>query len=178
MRLILIVVLLSFIIISSLHAKKESALKTVDKVDLARYAGLWYQFAYFPNSFQPDDALLTTAEYTLHPKGYIVVKNTAYKDFAGTKIKSDITGKAFIDDKKSFSKLKVQFFWPFKAPYWIIMLDKEDYQWAVVSSPNRKYLWILTRKPTLDKGLYNTLIKQIADKQIDTSKIVITGRFE
>ena len=45
-------------------------------------------------------------------------------------------------------RLKVWFFWPFKADYWIIGLD-DKYRWAVVGNPNRKYLWILSRTPQL-----------------------------
>jgi apolipoprotein D and lipocalin family protein len=176
-----IIILLAILIISAnttLASKKLQPLTTVDRVDLNRYAGLWYQFAYFPNSFQPKNSGLTTAEYTLHPKGHITVKNTAYKDFEGSKVKSDIKGKAFVADKSTNSRLKVQFFWPFKADYWIILLDENDYKWAVVSDPSRKYLWILTRSPYLDRDLYRLLLAQIEAKNIDTGKIEITGKFE
>ena len=33
--------------------------------------------------------------------------------------------------------------------YWIIGLA-DDYSWAVVGSPDRDYLWILARTPTLE----------------------------
>jgi apolipoprotein D and lipocalin family protein len=168
MKIMLLILLACFMLIN-LSGKKLPALATVDKVDLNRYAGLWYQFAYFPNSFQPQDAQLTTAEYILNKKGYVTVINTAYKDFAGKEIKSEIKGKAFIADKVTHSKLKVQFFWPFKAPYWITLL---------VSDPARKYLWILSRQPTMDKALYQNLLSRIAAKDIDVSRIVITGKFE
>ncbi|MFO7660490.1 MAG: lipocalin family protein [Candidatus Cloacimonadaceae bacterium] len=176
MRFIIILIILLTAVVSSLAARKLPPLTTVDKVDLQRYAGLWYQIAYFPFRFQPKDAKLTTAEYALHPKGYITVKNTAYKDFNGTQKMSEIDGKAFIADKKTNAKLKVQFFWPFKGDYWIILLDKEKYDWAVVSAPNRKYLWILSRQPEMEKDLYDSLVRQIAAKHIDTDKIVLTGR--
>jgi len=177
MRSILLITILLLTVITLFAAKKLPPLTTVDKVDLTRYAGLWYQFAYFPNSFQPKDAMLTTAEYILHPKGYVTVINTAYKDAEGSKIKSRIKGKAFIADKVSFAKLKVQFFWPFRGDYWIVLLDEKDYQWAVVSDPKRKFLWILTRQPMIDEEFYNDLVQQIQAKYIDTDKIVITGKF-
>jgi apolipoprotein D and lipocalin family protein len=150
----------------------------VDKVDLSRYVGLWYQFAYFPNNFQSKDAVLTTAEYAVSPQGYITVTNTEYKDRAGKNLRKKIQGKAFIRDKVSNAKLAVQFFWPFKGDYWIVLLDKENYQWAVVSDPSRKYLWVLTRQPGISKELYASLKQQIAKKQIDINKIVLTGWFQ
>lgn len=174
----LILVILLYLIMMNLLARKLPPLSTVENVDLNKYAGLWYQFAYFPNNFQPKDAKLTTAEYIPTKKGYITVINTAYKDYDGEVVKSNIKGKAYIEDKVNKSKLKVQFFWPFRGAYWITLLDKEEYQWAVVSDPSRKYLWILNRKPTMDKDLYQKLIQQIAARGIDINKIVITGRFE
>jgi apolipoprotein D and lipocalin family protein len=33
--------------------------------------------------------------------------------------------------------------------YWIIGLD-ENYQWAVIGTPSRKYGWILSRTPELN----------------------------
>jgi apolipoprotein D and lipocalin family protein len=177
MRIIILLIILVISTSALLYAKKLPPLQTVSKVDLNKYAGLWYQFAYFPNSFQPKNAGLTTAEYGLSPKGYVTVKNTAYVDFEGSKVKSDIKGKAFIADKKTNARLKVQFFWPFTGAYWIILLDEKDYQWAVVSDPSRKFLWILTRSPYLDKGFYDSLLVQIKAMYLDTDKIAITGRF-
>ena len=178
MRSIIIIMFIIIVSVLSLEAKKLPPLPTVDKVDLQRYAGLWYQFAYIPTSFQPLGAELTTAEYSLHPKGYIIVKNTAYKDRAGRQLWKDITGKAFITDKKTNAKLKVQFFWPFKGNYWITALDKENYNWVVVSEPSRKYLWILTRQPNMDKAWYQTILNLLKERQIDAGKVVITGWFE
>lgn len=60
-----------------------SAVTTVPSVDLQRYLGRWYQFAYFPNNFQPKDCGLTTADYSLDKKGKIIVNNTCYQDKAG-----------------------------------------------------------------------------------------------
>ena len=42
--------------------------------------------------------------------------------------------------------LKVSFFGPFYGGYNVIRPD-DDYQYALVSGPNRDYLWILSRTP-------------------------------
>ena len=47
-------------------------------------------------------------------------------------------GSATVVEGWNNSRLKVSFFWPFKADYWVIGLDP-DYRWAVVGNPNRKY---------------------------------------
>ena len=48
------------------------------------------------------------------------------------------------------------------ADYWVVDLDP-GYEWAVVGSPNRKYLWILSRTPTMEKALFER-IKARAEK--------------
>ena len=71
------------------------------------------------------------------------------------------------------AKLKVQFFWPFRGKYWIIDLA-EDYSYAVVGHPNRKYLWILSRTPVMDQEIYNEILKRVKDKGFDIGKLKMT----
>jgi len=67
----------------------------------------------------------------------------------------------------------VQFFWPFKGSYWVIGLA-DDYSWAVVSHPNRKYLWILSRTPQLKEGVYEKIMLILKEKGLDKSKLIMT----
>lgn len=150
-----------------------AAVETVAKVDLNRYLGKWYQYAYYPNKFQPRDAALSAAEYSLDSKGKIVVVNTSYKDKAGTQVLKQVSGKAHAVDK-TFSKLKVSFFWPFYGDYWIVKLDP-DYQYSVVSDRKQKYLWILSRSPRMDKARYQEILEFLDAGGWDSSKIVVTG---
>ena len=90
---------------------------------------------------------------------------------------SYIKGKAFVDENSGNAKLKVQFFWPFKGKYWIIDLAY-DYSYAVVSHPNRKYLWILSRKPELDDEIYNSILTRLKEKGFDLSDLQITKQIK
>ena len=74
-----------------------------------------------------------------------------------------IKGKAFVVPNSNNSKLKVQFFWPFKGDYWIIELA-DDYSYAVVGDKSRKYLWILSRTPQMDQKLYDEVIIRTGNK--------------
>jgi apolipoprotein D and lipocalin family protein len=71
------------------------------------------------------------------------------------------------------AKLKVTFFWPFYGDYWVIGLG-DDYKWAVVGAPSRKYLWFLCREPTMDKALYDRLIEIARTKGFDVAQIIRT----
>jgi apolipoprotein D and lipocalin family protein len=151
----------------ALRAKNEP-LETVKNVDLEKYLGKWYEIAAFPQSFEKGCSC-TTAEYSLRDDGKIEVKNSCIKD---GKPKIAI-GKASVTDKKTNAKLDVTFFGPFSGKYWIIALAS-DYSYAVVGHPNRKYLWILGRKPKMDSMTYNHLVLQAAGKAFDIRKLVKT----
>jgi apolipoprotein D and lipocalin family protein len=143
-------------------------LQTVEKVDIDKYAGKWYEIANYPPRFQKGCSC-TTAEYAITGKRFIRVTNECK---VGNKFKK-ISGKAFIIRGSNNAKLKVRFFWPFSGKYWIIDLD-DNYQWAVVSNPSRKYLWILSRKPSMENDTFIEIIARIKNQGFDTSKLVMT----
>ena len=150
---------------------KSQEVQTVPKVDLNKYAGKWYEIASFPQPFQKG-CHCTTAEYTLSDKGYVIVENRCNRDSINGK-QSYIKGKAFVVDGSGNAKLMVQFFWPFRAKYWIIGLA-DDYSYAVVSHPNKKYLWILSRTPKMDDVTYQQIISKLRVKGFDLTKLRIT----
>lgn len=150
---------------------KSQPLQTVPFVDITKYAGKWYEIASYPQRFQKG-CHCTTAEYTFSEKGYVIVENKCNKDSVNGK-QSYIKGKAFVMKDSGNAKLKVQFFWPFKADYWIIDLA-DDYSYAVVSHPSRKYLWILSRTPKMDKDLYLKILSRLKEKGFELTKLQVT----
>lgn len=143
-------------------------LQAVPYVNLEKYAGKWYEVASFPQRFQKG-CHCTTAEYTVSDKGFVIVENRCNRDSVNGK-PSYIKGKAFVVKNSGNAKLKVQFFWPFTGKYWIIDLA-EDYSYAVVGHPNRKYLWILSRTPVMEEDIYEKIIAGVKDKGFDITQI-------
>jgi len=135
---------------ASSQNKDFPPLTTVKQVDLNKYAGLWYEVAKIPNSFQDQCAYGTTAEYKIQKDGSIQVINKCYDENGEADIAD---GVANIVDKETNAKLEVSFvsflgIRPFWGDYWIIGLD-ENYEWAVIGTPGRKYGWVLSRTPSL-----------------------------
>lgn len=143
-------------------------LDVVDSVDIQRYLGKWYEIARLPNSFQKG-CDCTTAEYSIIDSTTLRVINKCLKDGEI----DDAKGKAFVVEGSNNAKLRVQFFWPFRGDYWIIELDKENYQYAVVGTPSREYLWILSRTPVMDNQLYESLTANLKEKGFDVGKLLI-----
>ena len=154
-------------------ANDKQPLTVVDSVDLERYLGKWYEIASYPAWFQKG-CTGSTAEYSLLPDGKIQVVNRCRKDNLDGPLKES-KGKAEVADTTTNAKLKVWFFWPFKGNYWIIDLNP-DYRWAVVGEPSRKYLWILSRTPTMDEAVYQGIIERLSQKGYDPAGLRKTAQ--
>ena len=155
----------------SANTLKSQSLHTVPSVDVKKYSGKWYEIASYPQRFQKG-CHCTTAEYTLSQDGYLIVENRCNKDSVNGK-QSYIKGKAFFEKNSGNAKLKVQFFWPLRAKYWIIDLA-DDYSYAVVSHPNKKYLWILSRTTKMNDVIYQQILTRLKEQGFDLTKLQIT----
>ena len=147
-----------------------NALDVVPHVELEKYLGKWYEIAHLPAKFQ-DGCSETTATYTLSKNGSISVLNECRRKGKVTRAK----GKAKVVDKTTGAKLKVTFFWPFYGDYWIIKLGS-DYDYSVVGTPNRKYLWILSRTYQMDNELFSQLIEFAKSKGFDVGNLIRTSQ--
>jgi apolipoprotein D and lipocalin family protein len=140
--------------------------ESVAAVDLERYAGRWYEIARLPNQFQKKCVAETTAEYQVLPGGQIRVINSC-RDADGKTIRAE--GRARLADRSGpTSRLKVRFapgflsFLPMVwGDYWILDLT-DDYSAALVGTPGREYLWVLSRTPQLEEAVYQRFVATAA----------------
>ena len=144
-------------------------------VDIARYMGVWYEIAKFPQFFQ-QGLVGVTAEYTLENDGRVRVFNRGYRDTLDGE-ESSILGYATVVDSATNAKLQVRFD-PFPASlfagdYWIIEVG-ENYEYAVVSNPDRSTLWILSRTPAMEDDLYQAIVGRLSEDGFDTDRLELT----
>jgi apolipoprotein D and lipocalin family protein len=153
----------------------SATVHTVPAVDLERYAGDWFEVARYPNWFERNCAGDVRASYARRADGDLDVVNRCATNDGST---SEARGLARIVDTQSHAKLQVRFapavlsFLPFVwGDYWIIGLA-DDYTWAVVGSPDRKYLWVLARSPALDARASSRAIDAAAASGFDATRLV------
>lgn len=170
---VLIIIIISFF---NVMAQKETPEPiTVDHVDLNKYTGIWYEIAKIPNSFQKKCISNSAAHYSLNEDGSIKVVNSC-KNSDGEMNSSE--GVAEVVDTKTNSRLKVSFvsifginfFW---GDYWIIGLN-DDYSYAVIGTPNRKYGWILSRTKQLSEEKLSTVYDILQKNGYNTEDFVPT----
>ena len=136
-------------------------LPTVASVDLARYAGTWYEVARLPMWFQRH-CVDSKAVYQVRSDGQIGVHNECVTDDGGLAMAD---GVATVVDTKTNARLMVVFDNWFarlfgssrEGNYWILELDPE-YRTVLVGTPDRRYLWILARAPQIDEAIYLKLV--------------------
>jgi apolipoprotein D and lipocalin family protein len=141
----------------------------VNNFDTTRYLGKWYEIARLDHSFERGLSHVT-ADYSLRQDGGLKVLNRGYKE-ADAKWK-EAEGKAYFVDKKDVGYLKVSFFGPFYGSYIVFDLDQQDYSYSMISGPDKSYLWLLSRTPTMDPALQQRLVEKARGLGFDTSKLI------
>jgi apolipoprotein D and lipocalin family protein len=154
------------------HAIRKSTepLTAVPQLDLARYAGKWFEIASRPNRFQKG-CVATTATYTLAADGTVNVLNECRDQTLDGKIRS-ATGKAWLVDD-THAKLKVSFFWPFRGDYWVLELGK-NYEYTVIGEPAGRYVWILSRERKMDPAVFQGILDRLKSRGYSVEAITKT----
>jgi len=163
-KLIKILVLM---LLLTLSACKEYDMKTVEKVDIDQFMGDWYVIGIIPN-FIEKHAVNGIESYQLLDNDRVKI-DYRFTDTRTGKVKH-MQPKGWIHNKESNSEWRVQFLWPVKFPYLIIDLA-EDYSYTVIGVPNKKFVWIMSRKSGIPDETYQEILKNLAKIGYDTAKI-------
>ena len=142
-------------------------LDVVDKVDVQRYLGKWYEIARLDHSFEKGLSQVS-AEYSLREDGSVKVLNRGWN--ASKAQWKEAEGRAVFIGSSSEGRLKVSFFGPFYGAYTILALDPDRY--SMICGPNRSYFWILAREPKLDPNTMETLLARARELGFATDDLI------
>ena len=162
----LIVATLIFGAAYSLGNRSMNDYEPVKNFDLDRYLGRWYEIARYDHRFERDMDYVT-AEYILRKNGKIEVVNRGY-DRATGRLRESV-GKAKTTSVPGH--LRVSFFMFFYSDYDILALG-ENYDWVLIGSSSPKYLWILSRTPTLPAERLAMILNVAREHGYDTDKLI------
>jgi len=144
-------------------------LKAVEDFNINRYTGTWYEIARLDNRFEKGLEKIA-ATYQLREDGGVDVINKGWNEQTGEW--NQVEGKAYFIDKPTIGRLKVSFFGPFYGGYNIIDLDKKDYSYALVTGPDKSYLWILSKTKHLPEETQTTLINKAKALGFTTNDLI------
>ncbi len=147
-----------------------------EPVDLERFMGPWYVIASVPIDipllpmFSEKGAHNGVETYALAPDGTIATTYTFRRDsFDGPE--RVFTPRARVANPPVNSEWKMKFGWYVpEADYLILHLDP-DYQRTVIGVPDRKYVWIMSRTPTMPELEYSQLLAALRNSGHDTDRI-------
>ncbi|MFN4084162.1 MAG: lipocalin family protein [Bacteroidia bacterium] len=163
-------VLISFYSACAYIPKNALKNQTVKQFNLQNYTGKWYEIARFNHGMEKG-LVGFTATYILNNNGTIKVYNEGFKDSLTGK-KSAIEGFAKMPYKSNMGYLKVYFSRWFGAPYLIFELDTVNYQYALVGSTFKNFLWVLSRNKVMPEEHLQTCLSKAKKLGYDTSKLI------
>ncbi len=151
---------------------------TAGQVDLKRYQGVWYEQARLPMFFQRN-CVRSEAHYRLQGDGRMAVTNRCETTDGEWK---QVEGEAFPQQEGRTDKLWVRFDNWFsklfpgltKGHYWILYLA-DDYSVALVGSPDRDNLWLLSRDKEIDAATRDRLLDEARKRGYDTNELIWRG---
>lgn len=170
----------SALLIGALATSLAGCLGTPDKIvpvtnfQTEKFLGTWYEIARL-DYYHEKGLNQVTAHYSLRDDGGIKVINRGYLTAKGRWRESE--GKAYFVEDKNTGYLKVSFFGPFYSSYVIFDID-EKYQYALVTSSNKSYLWILARTPSISGEVKAHLLAKATELGFDTNKLVYVEQAE
>ncbi|MBT3514207.1 MAG: lipocalin family protein [Nitrospina sp.] len=164
-------ILINPLTVGSVFPLENKKLEVVSNLDLQKFQGTWYEIAHNP-WFPEKGCFSMIAHYKLTDDNQINVTNICRKNGFDGEI-SKVTGRAWLVNPKIKAKWEVQFIWPFTLDYWVIDLE-ENYNYAVIGEPEKENLWILSRKPIIEKGILSKIIENTKIKGYDLSNLILT----
>ncbi len=144
------------------------SVQPVTGFELERYLGKWYEIARLDHSFEKGLSQVT-AEYRLREDGGVSVLNRGFSESENEWKESE--GKTYFVNSHSDGYLKFHF-WSFYGSYVVFELDHENYQYAFVSGPNTKYLWLLSRTPSVGIEIIEKFIEMSKSSGFDTDNLI------
>ena len=146
--------------------------RPVNNFKVEKYLGKWYEIARLDHSFERGLTRIT-ADYSMRNDGGLKIINRGYS--ASENKWQEAEGKAYFVSDPSLAYLKVSFFGPFYGAYIVFELDHENYQYSLVSGPDKSYFWILAREPKIREDIKQVLIAKAASLGFDTKKLIFVS---
>ena len=141
---------------------------TVARLNPDELLGTWYELARFDHRFERGMTEVE-ATYTLLPDGTIRVENSGLDAKTGAR-RVAVGHAKFTSDP---GRLRVSFFWKFYADYNILERGIHG-DWMLIGSHSPRYLWILSRTPTLPAETFLHILEEARLRGYDTSKLIIS----
>lgn len=140
------------------------------KIEVPKFMGKWYVIANIPTFF--DKGTSNNIEnYSLDETGKTVLVDFTYQQGSSSKLlqqKAEVVNDA--GTQWAISP-KIGVFIPLRLAY-LIVDCAEDYSTCIIGVPDRRYLWIMARTPSIEENKLQALIAKSRSLGFDDKEIV------
>jgi apolipoprotein D and lipocalin family protein len=164
-------ILILFVLLATGCVSIPDNITPVTSFQIERYLGKWYEIARLDHRFERGLTQIS-ADYSMRQDGGLKVLNRGYSN--EKQEWSEAEGRGYFVQSPNEAYLKVSFFGPFFGSYIVFELDTVNYQYALISGPDKSYFWLLARTPTIDDNLKKKLIAKAAALGFDTTKLIFS----
>ncbi|HEU5297127.1 MAG TPA: lipocalin family protein [Burkholderiaceae bacterium] len=150
-------------------------LDTVARLDLARYAGTWYEIARLPVPSKARCDGQPRAHYALHGDGLLVRNACPHhgKQRTASGVARTVPGSGGAKLKISLWPAWLRWLPPAWSDYWVLHVD-EGYRVAVVGHPDRRHLWLLSRERRLDAARLDALLRFAGARGFAVERLIVS----
>ncbi len=155
----------------------QSDLPRLSNFEAQRYLGKWYEVARLPVFYQPDDTLAVAIYTPTERADLIAVRNCSVSEDG--EVLKEITGTAMLAKTPPPGRFTVSFpglpslIARFTGPNYHVLWVNANYTRAIVGTPSRRFLWILSRDVPLSPREREELVAIATRAGFDTSKLLI-----
>ncbi|SUW65658.1 Outer membrane lipoprotein blc precursor [Buttiauxella agrestis] len=158
----------AFLVVSCSSPTPPPGTTVVNHFEAKRYLGKWYEIARMDHSFERGLEQVTATYSTMDDGGIQVINRGFNPD---RQMWQQSIGKAYFTGDPNRAALKVSFFGPFYGGYNVIAIDK-DYRHALVCGPDKDYLWILSRTPTISNEVKQQMLNIATQQGFSVDKLM------
>ncbi|WP_309604394.1 lipocalin family protein [Phenylobacterium sp.] len=163
-----LIALLAFAVTLALSASASAMPDPVDRLELTRMMGRWYEVARLPNRIQ-HGCQAGASDWTRTAEGFTVVQS-CHKGAPDGPL-SQWNAKAKVADPVSNAKFRMSFFGGLISQEYWVLDQRIDQGWLILATRDGKYLWLMSQKPTLPTLIRAQAVARIRQLGFDIGRL-------
>ena len=158
----------AFLVVACSSPTPPPGVTVVSNFDVQRFLGTWYEIARLDHQFERGLEKVTVS-YSAMDDGGIRVINRGYNP--DRQMWQQSVGQAYFTGASNRAAMTASFIGPYYGGYNVIARDSE-YRHALGGGPDRNYLWLLSRTPTISAEMKQQMLDIATRQGFDVTKLI------
>jgi apolipoprotein D and lipocalin family protein len=155
-------------VLSATSAGAVTPPKPEEHIEPTKMLGRWYEVARLPNKTQRD-CQAGISEWAREADGFDVLQVCHRGSVSAPP--TEWKAKAKVLDPKTNARFKMTFFGGLLSQEYWVLEHRSDQGWLILGTPNGKYLWLMSQRPSLASGVKAQAVARIKQMGYDVSAL-------